>query len=290
LRTTTLQELGPRFPIGFVANAGLEKAFQLRPYKGKIDRLLGLWKQANGQKYSEDSMMTRMVAKLVSLLCEQAGSRANAFDENGDSTPATELWVHQWNLADVIYMYVYARVQALGTSLQVPCMCENPKCKKTSVGDFDLNTLEVRVAESVEDTFMWYDLKEPIQSRDGKKILSFKIEPIKWATLTKPGIVGSMDAEIDIVSLQDSIIAINKHLKTTHNGETLDGIPYQVVPSEIDELGKADLTILNKQVAEMSLGIDVHTEVTCPHCAYPIFNPLNWDYSYFFGTSFQPET
>jgi len=289
LRITTLKEFGPQLPIGMLEGTTLQKNFTLRPFKGWVDRSLGLWREANGDRYTSQQMAACMVGKLLSLLVEQAGKKAFALTKEKDSTPESELSLYQWNMCDVIYAYVYARKQALGNELRVPIGCTNPNCKYVDPSAvFDLDTLEVRSAENLDDTFAWVSLTSPIMARDGKtKISSIRVEPLKWTVMTQPGFIGGTNQHMDAVSLQSAAVAINKHEKSAVNGVEREGYPYTLVESEVDEITKRDYLIINERIGELSMGIDITTAIPCPKCGMVIINPLDWEYGNFFGSSFR---
>lgn len=284
MRTTTLGELGNNLPIGILQGENknvLQKAFELRPFKTRVDRHLGKWKLANASKYDEGQMTSSLVAKLLSLLLINVGDSAFPLDPEGDSPPESEVKLYNWHADDVMVAYLRARINALGPEMQLAMSCANPNCDyHTDAAIFDLNTTEVRVAENIEDLFSWVDLHEPFVCRDGKTVIKrVKLGPVMWSSLCQPGVLlNAAMGGFDSRSMQDSIHAIN------------GGEPYKMTPGEIDEIGKRDFLRLEQQAQEHSAGAAMQTTVICPKCGFPNVNALQWSYDDFFGLSSLSET
>lgn len=275
MRVTTLGELGPKLPIGFQKNKDLIKDFDLRPYKTKVDRHLGLWKEANEDTYTPGQLMACHVAKFVSLICNSAGGMALPISDDGDSLPASELKVHNWYFADVMYLYLFARIQALGKMLAYPVACPNTACDFVSESaKFDLTTIDVRVAESADELHDWHTLQDPFPLKNGNTCKSVKIEPVRWSTMALPGMLDGTMSNITMRSLQAAICAVN--------GEEAE---YRLRDSEMDELSRFDRVTINRRAGSIAAGVDLETELECPKCKTKIKNPLNWTFDYFFDMS-----
>lgn len=279
--TTTLGELGPQLPIGSIQGGELVKGFELRPFKSRIDRHLGQWKEANGERYGTGQLLACQVAKLLSLIVAKYGNDALSIGDDGNSTAAGELAVHKWYFSDVMYLYLFARVHSLGNEMEHPVACPANRCGfKTDAAIFDLNTIDVRVADSTDDLYCWVKLRRPYVLRDGKtKLNQVKLEPVRWATMAKPGVLGGSMAQVAVVTLQDSICAINGN-----DNE------YRMTPDEIDEMQKVDRVVINRQANKVAAGVDLETTIECPKCGMQIANPLDWTYDYFFDASLPLET
>lgn len=281
MQTTTLKEWGARLPIGFPKGKGLEKTFALRPFKAKVERHLGNWKEANGGKYNAGQLLAMQTAKLLSLLISQAGSTQLAVADDGDSSAASELEIHKWFFSDVMYAYIFSRVQSLGSELESPVVCPMNSCGFSGMGQFDLNSVEVTVADSVEELYSWVDLQRPFLLRDGQtQCKSVRVGPVRWATMTKPGVLAGNMSAIALSSLQDSICAVNRK----------EDQPYQLSESELDEMEKIDRVRIDRLAGKASAGVDLNTTMKCPQCGAPIVNPLDWTYDSFFGSSLPLET
>jgi len=275
LRRTTIGELGPRLPIGTLQGKNLVKDFQLRPYKSRIDRALGDWLEANRAKYSSAPILeAAKVAKFVSLICSQFGARGLALTDDGDSTPEAEVGMYSAWYADVMYAYVFARIQALGPQLEVEMTC--PACNKPAKGVFDLNTAEVDVLEDPADLHTVVKLKRPFRDRNGKRITELRMQPITWSTMLKPGVFSGQMDQISYAGLEESVVGTN-----TYEGE------YRLTTAEIDEIERIDLVHINRQTEGLAAGLTLQTPMRCPNdeCGFEMVDALNWSFDYFFGSS-----
>jgi hypothetical protein len=281
LRRTTIGEQGPKLPIGTLQGNQLVKDFQLRPYKSRIDRALGDWLEANQSKYSSAPVLeAAKVAKFCSLICAQLGSRAMALTTDGDSPPEAEVGMYSAWYADVMYLYVFARIQALGPQLEVNFVC--PACNQPAKGIYDLNTMEVDVIDDAADLSSWAQLQRPIRDRNGKKVSKLKLRPITWATMLKPGVFSGVMDQITQAGLEDCICGTD-----ATEGESM------LTQGEIDDLERIDIVGLNHQTQNLAAGLELKTSVTCPHvdtttekpCGYTDEDAMNWTFDYFFGSS-----
>lgn len=275
---TTLKEWGPRFPIGFPSKDSLAKDFSLRPFKARIDRHLGNWKEANGARYNAGQLLAMQTAKLLSLLVSKAGGADLSLLDDGDSSAASELAIQKWFFSDVLYAYVFARVQNLGPELEAPLSCPMQNCKFSGVGQFDLNTVEVRAAETRSDLTSWVDMKRPFLLRDGTMCKSVRVDPIRWSSMTRPGVMSGNMGAIALASLQDAIGAVNRKDEA-----------YTLIESELDEIEKIDRVRIDRIAGGLVAGVDMTTTIPCPKCKAPIVNPLDWTYDFFFGSSLPSE-
>jgi hypothetical protein len=279
LRRTTIGELGAKLPIGTLTGRQLTKDFQLRPYKSRIDRAVGDWLEANAAKYSSPAVReAARVAKFCSLICSQFGDKAFALTAEGDSTPEAEVTIYSRWYADIMYLYVFARIQALGPQLEVSFVC--PRCKKSAKGIYDLNTMEVDVIDDAADLEKWIDLTRPFKDRNTQRISRLKMRPITWATMLKPGVFSGVMDQITQAGLEDSICG------TDANPET--GLTLQ----EIDEIERIDVVKLNHETQDLAAGLELKTSVACPHdndngepCGHVDEDAMNWTFDYFFGSS-----
>jgi len=279
MRETTIAELGPNFPIGFPDDNGkLIKPFTLRPYKARIDRHLGHWREAN-----EGRSITYLVAKLMSMVVSQAGPHQLPLDKDGDSTAEGELGVSQWFFSDVMYAYVWARIKSLDPFLWLPVKC--PVCPFSAPRvKFDLRTCTVFVAESLEDMRREVTLRDGFPLRGGKEtVKAVTLQPVKWAALYDDGAIGTAITSSSYVQLQSAIRAING-----------SDNPYTPLVEELDEASRVDMLLMDRGSNIVSAGLDLETSITCPgvkdeECGFDITEKLDWSFDSFFDSSFQLE-
>lgn len=277
---TTLKENGPRLPIGIVVDGKVEKTFNFRTFKAKIERHLGNWKEGAKDTHSPGQLIAMQVPKLLSLLVTRIGSSEIQVDNSGDSLPQSELIFYQAYFADIMYMYLYLRSQTLGTRVRCPVSCDSGKCSYSGMAEFDLSETSVNIAEDLKEVYQWVTLQRPFKLRDQKTLCSkVKVGPVTWSTMTKPGIIGGSIGTIELATLQDAICAVN-------GSDT----PYHFTDEDIDEMEKIDRVRIDRIAAKSHVGVDLNVTISCPKCRAPIVNPLNWEYENFFGSSLPLET
>lgn len=272
MRKTTLGEYGLKLPIGVYADRKFNKDFKLRTYKSVIDRHLADWDEANEGKFSSPAAkLAGRVPKFLSLICEDFGGVAIPPDAEGNSTPEQELRFYQIYYADVMYAYVFARLQ-MDHRLEVPFTC--PKCKERQRGIFDLRTLDVDVMEEGDPIERWVDLKHPFKTRDGKQVKKVRVRPVLWAAMMQPGVFSGLMSQISYSALKGCIAGV----------DCMEG-DYQLTEKELDEVARVDVVTINRLAGTMAAGIDLETHVECCKCKHMNTDALNWTFDDFFGGS-----
>jgi hypothetical protein len=274
MRTTTLGELGPKLPIGFVKGKTLNKDFTLRPYKSWVDRVLNVWREAN-----EGRSMAALAAKFLSLLVSTAGGEEYTLTAEKDSTAEQELRVYRWYWADVMYAYLFARVKTVGSIIEVPYACPNrfavgaARCDAAGLNRADLNSTEVQVVEDVAELKHWIELRDGFPLRDGKTAKELCLQPVRFTAQALPG-----------SSVQDINAIGYNHLREAI--AEIKGVgEYSMTNSEIDEISKVDALILDRAASKVTAGADMRTHLECPKCGCKIINALNWSLDSFFDSS-----
>lgn len=270
MRTTTIQELGSKLPIGEVADGVLQKEFTLRPYKGRVDRHLAVWREAN-----EGKNMAHLAAKYLSLIVAAAGRSAFDLTADGNSTADQEYKIGDWYFADAMYAYVYSRIVNISEWIEIPFMC--PKCKTQGMMKADLRTTEVRVLESPAELVVMVDLQDGFKlASTGKLARRLKLNPVRFRAMLLPGQAQAEVGSLTYTQLRESIVEV-------------DGAPVGTVltDTELDELTKRDLLRIDRQTTIVAAGVDLRTTVTCPKeaCGFKVRDAMNWAFDPFFDTS-----
>lgn len=274
MRKTTLGEQGQKLPIGVRNGRAFNKDFTLRPYKSFIDRHLGDWDEAAEGKYKAGAKVAARIPKFLSLICESFGGVAMPLDDKRNSPAESELKFWGYTYADVMYAYIYSRLATLGPDLEVRFTCQNPKCKVQQRAVFDLRTLEVDVLEEGDEYESWVVLKEPIKLRDGKLARKVRVHPVLWSSLMQPGVFSGLMSQVSFSALAGCIAGV----------DAVEGA-YQLIPSELDEIGRQDVININRKAGLLAAGIDLETSVDCAACKTTHKDPLNWTFDFFFGSS-----
>lgn len=278
MKRTTIRKLGPQLPIGMPTEDGkLSKGFEIRPYKSRIDRHLGLWREANANK-----SLAYLVTEYVAMILKSIGNRAFALDKDGTPTDETRFDISQLFFADVMYIYVWSRITELDPYIVKPVKC--PVCQTvTPSARFDLQDADVLVVESIDEMEKWVDLRKGFALRGkGGTAKRLKLHPVKWLVMHHDGVAGGSVSGASFVQLQHSITGVNGSDE-----------PYMVMESELDDLHKVDALLLEKETDRVSAGLNMQTSINCPgdpdeekECGFEIVEPLDWTFDTFFGSSF----
>lgn len=273
MRTTTIKELGQQLPIGKLIDGKLNKEFKIRPYKNWVDRQLNIWLEAN-----ENARIANLAAKFVSLIVETMYGEAFPLIDKAtgekDSTPETLLKVHQAFSGDIFYIYLYSRIINVSNQIVVPYRC--PLCGAVGTATADLWNTEVKVIESPAELGKWVELRDGFKLASGQLCKKILVSPVPYLAQL---FVGSGQADLGAASYNILREAI-KEVDGSHG-------PYILQDSELDEIGKVDMLIIERNATTLSAGPDLKTSIQCPSkkCGAPIVDPLNWRLDSFFGHS-----
>lgn len=273
MKTVTLKELGPQLPIGILDDKKkLHKGFQLRPYKARVDRIMSTWRETN------DSYQ-QLVPKFVSLLVTRAGPESYSLTKDGDTTPEDVARIHGWYLADVIYAYLWARVQ-LTEKIMLPYSCPLPACGSAGALEADLSSVEVVVIETAGELMQWVDLRDGIKLQHGpgagKTCRRLKLKPPTYRALLLPG-----QGMVSVGELSPSILR-----EMVVGTDVVRNQQHLLTDEEIDDISKVDMLLLDKASESIAAGVKLHTELNCPQCGAlsPVSDTV-WLFDYFFGSS-----
>jgi len=269
-RTTTLEELGPVLPIGIsTKGGGLNKSFDLFNFNTGKEREIG---KERGKNETMASQVTIVLSNMLSALGDNVD-----FEE---LKPADrKLKIGQMYMADVFYMYVYCRVQALGDRIEF----ENVSCPQQCGGpNFNfvghLNSTEVTTVDTEEDLLWDYELKRPVKLR-GKVVEHLTLTTQRWMNLLN--LKGGSIKLAKIYAVRGSVVGLV-------GLEEFDRAnPTELIDAEVDQISKLDLEGLANGLNRLQVGPKMTLEGACPNCESKFVHLLDWQYDSFFSTSFQ---
>lgn len=262
--TTSLKELGSSLPCGILGSGGRSRTFRLRPFRMKEERELSKLRDgANSLTFGT------FVSEVLSMMIQTVGP--HTFDTI--SAAQRKLVLSQMEMADVLYMYLYLRYEAMGSEEPVvlPIMC--PNCHHQFRVDADLGTLEVKV---VPDSTA--DLRRLCKLRDGLVIQGAMrdtvwLAPLKWSVSDSP-MFNAGSASIALI-VQSSIVGAN--------GVNLN--PFIISDPELDEMTKRDIEIISADINNNTPGPVMAVKSDCPKCKNQLVKMLDWGYDSFFSKS-----
>lgn len=265
---TTIKEQGLRLPIGELKDGKLCKDFSLRPYTGRVDRFLNIYREAN-----EGRSIAYLSAKYLSLVVGSAGGVAYPALDSGDSSADQESRIHDWFFADFLYAYTYSRIVNVSEWIEVPCVCPAPRCPYTGILRADLWTTDVTVLDSPEEMYAWVTLRDGIKV--GERVCKrVRIQAVRYRAMLLPGARQASINGLNYLQLREAIVEI-------------EGAPAGYVPTDtdLDNLSKHDLLRIDRKAGTVTAGLDMRSTTSCPTCGAPITGALSWAFDPFFDAS-----
>lgn len=264
IRVSSLAENGPVLPIGIRDPAGAYcKDLKVKDWTMKEETRLG--EKIEEQK--QNVRVGRYISLVLSHLCEKIGSH----DFTSMSEKAKQLAISQMYLADVLFAYLWLRLESMGHKFPLQLQC--PNCGSASNMDTDLRELDVRSVDSIEEAEWSYKLQRPFEIR-GKTAEELLIRPPGWSAIE--GLGGKLGRNFG--ALKAAIIHGSVHSVTGS-----DPVPLAV--HEFDEMRKIDFESLTAEIDRRTAGPDFSVEASCWDCGFLIRDMIRWASEDFFGVS-----
>lgn len=263
---TTLKERGPVLPLGTLDGSGkLCKDMLCRRWRMKEETELGELRDRN-----KDANVAQYVNMVIATMYETLGHHKLS------KTHETErkILLSQMDTGDIFYAYIWLRVQALGPELDVNIKC--PNCGKEIAFTADLNTTEIRCADTLEDTHWEYNLLEPFEIRN-KPAKTLLMQSAPWNTLESMSPQGGLNTGAAKAAM---IRASIRGIKDIEGASIIS-------PTELEEMAKRDIEHLTSMMNKKYLGPRMIVKDQCPKCKDKFEAPMDWGYDGFFGVSSQ---
>lgn len=272
IKQISLSELGAKLPIGMQSGDAVFRDFTVKPWRMLEEKAL-----AKAKKDTPGMNMGTYVSTIVSYMCPQLGSHTHApKDASLKELAERRIHISNMHMADIWYVYVYIRREALGDELILKLKC--PRCKEPFDWTGSLGSINVKVPEALEDAMFPYVLKRPVQIR-GKNVESFVCGPSSWDVIEQV----SMNPDEGVAketTIRASVYRLNDETERTY-----------LSIGDLDQLTKRDVEgladAINTKHVGPSMAIDLDGDYPCPKCSYaekrPV--PINWNYDDFFGVS-----
>lgn len=276
----TLGELGQRLPIGYVDDGG----------KRHVDFTLVQWDWAMEEKIgalAERNPNQKLGAFTTELMAHAIATVGPLKFQDMDPKARVAVLKNMF-FADVLTMFIWTRVGALGPEIQVPAIqCTSCQYEFDHKNPFvgDIRGCEIKVMDNVPT--MIHTVKSGFQYQ-GKQWTKIAIGPLKW----------EFWHEIDEGTLANKA----KYAKTTvkagviglakDTGERLKDpqgnlIPFAYSDDLVRSLGVPETTRLVRAISDINGGPVMSIDGTCPKCSAPFDTIINWTYPSFFGSSFR---
>lgn len=258
-----LKELGAHLPLGILDSGSYVRDIALRPWRMAEERELGRIRDAN-----KDANIATFVSLVLSVMCTRLGPH-----DFGNMKPEQRrVIIGQMFMGDVLYVYVWLRVQTMGNMLDLNLTCAS--CGHKFPFKADLETVEVETAET-EDAASWtYKLRDPFKIRD-RMADAIRMGPTRWNALEMMDGRGGMNTGAAKAGI----------IQGCFRGLADDDKPMVIGDSELDDMSKWDLEHLTTEIDDYSIGPNMAVEGKCPRCNRDFRTSMDWGYDSFFGVS-----
>jgi len=274
-RIITLKELGPQLPLGVLGPDGSQvRDIELKTWNFKAERKLS----RTMENVEGTADPATYVTYVLSELCPSLGMIGHSSNEAKKVTPGmVRTMVESMYMGDVWYAYVWLRREAVGNEMTLTPLCKT--CRKEFSFVANLDTIEVRVGDQVEDFYWEYKMKRPFSVR-GKEVETITMGPPRWSVCQKM-IENPTDASVAFETTKAGIYYLNGD----HSRRAV------VLDSDLDEMHKVDITGIASASNGKHLGANMLLEISKEEhtCSAGHRNDytmaIDWSYQSFFADS-----
>lgn len=260
MKKTTLGEWGQKLPVGIVEGEKFNREFSFRELEFGVERKI----QEICAKEKVKTNGPQATVVLSQLLTSIGGQKLDP-----ESPAATRAVLAKLYLADIMYMWLWARRMSCGKDLEVNFPCTNEKCEfiEDPSPVYDLDSFDIQTAENVSELRGQWTAKTPYEIR-GQTVNAFRLQPATWSVYMS---ADSMGAETDAKLLLAGICGTDKH-------ESI-----MLTDQEINHFRRPDYVGLTMAINKLTFGPKLVVEHQCPKCEKMDKMFLDWSYDSFFS-------
>jgi len=262
---TTMADLGPSLPVGI----GPERVrtFRLRPFNMGLEKLIS---------QAKDKMKTKtggtFVRTVLGLMAQTVGP--HNFDKMKQVD--RELAIGQMSMPDVLYMYLYARHEALvNEPVVMNIVCAECSVQYKWYGD--LSTMDIKVLTDKAPLTRRFDLTSPLHVRS-KVANHLTLGLIRWDNFCRPEF--SNKNSIQSAAITASVCGM----------EGFDSPAFALLDTDLDDMTKDDMNRVTMDIEEHTPGPQMDITPVCPSCNHEQRMMLDWSWDNFFSRSARPST
>lgn len=265
----TLEEFGKRLPIGHVDESGARHGtFELRDWDWELEEKIGASIEASE---GSDATFGQYISSIMAEVVKSVGT----IDFDSLKHVQRLGTISRMYYPDVLYMYVWARIDGLGHALKLkPFKCKNPKCKKQIDFVGDLRQIEVQAVDPK-------DLEKTVQLEHGvtyadKVRKSATVSTLRWSFFEDQGFAAAMSnpAKMYLLTLQGGVVEVEGAPKPAH-----------LTREHLKTMRRPDILKLFREINDVGGGPVMEIEGECPHCNGRFEETIDWTYADFFGRS-----
>lgn len=286
-RVTTLKELGPNLPIPMKQADGTtvaKRSFSFLEWDMEMEEILS---KAKTKAKTVGLFVNDMMGFILDDLC-------GISFQDMDPTHRV-LKISQLEFSNIMYMYIYLRVEELGPTIRMDVGC--PSCGQLNK-DWrgSLNDLEVRVKDpdvpAVEgkgdkkgkDAIKGhprtsdYEFRKPLLMEDKKILTGVTLDIGKWEAMEQADAeIAKNPAKMKRLLFESSMVGV-----LDKDGPVQGFYDMQTV---IGKLKKIDIEMCMMEMVENNAGPIMAIQGECVHCGTEWFKELDWSYDYFLDSS-----
>lgn len=260
-----LRAQGPNLPVGLVVGGQRSRLFRLRPFKLKQEKAL-----AKLREKAKGGTVGQFVCDALASMVQTLGPHNFDAMKEGER----QIAINQLTMADVLYLWVYMRFDALGEEpVAMTIRCRS--CTNEYKWFGDLGSMDVRVLhDSTIDTSRTYKLRDGVAFAGAERHV-LKLDMMKWDFFSRN--FNNKDSQ-SALAIMGSIVGI----------EGVDRNPFQMTENDLDEMSKFDIGGITRDIEDNTVGPQMDIEPQCPSCNHKSRMMLDWGYESFFSRSALP--
>jgi len=261
--SSTFEEWGQRLPIGVLQGGSLHRDFAFRRWTMKEERALEKMRKKN-RRLSMGALVTNVLAYML--------TRLGPYDFETLDDGQRRMVVNQMWMPDVMYAYIYLRIEALGPEVKFPVECD--KCGHKWKFAADLSRTDVTIAENPEALVRSHELRDGIVPPPGagdEVAHTVLLQPPTWQAMSALKQDGNM-GDVKLFLMSSAMRKIGE-----------GRIP--AIPDVLEGLTKFDLEHLQRVIDDLTPGPELVLEVDCPSCDHENKRSLDWSWDFFFTAS-----
>jgi hypothetical protein len=264
----TLGKVGRVLPIGYRDATGkLHREFELVDWTWDVEEELGELAERN-----QDMSMSAYISEIVGRGLAKLGE----LDFTKLKRSQRRLVVSQLFHADVLYVYTWIRIAALGKHVRFDEFeCEACSFKLDAFAG-DLETLEVKAVEGEEVPTAEVELPRGFHYGEAE-VGRVTVGPLRWAFMeTADASILKNPAKFRIASMKAGIVGL----------EGVDnGAPVVIARDHARQMGPASVNRIVAAIDGIGGGAVFEVGGECPKCGERFRRAIDWTYDSFFGRS-----
>lgn len=259
----TLREIGKNLPYGRSAFTSIGKApFSLRDFDTSAE--LSISRAMVGKKADPASMLIIPTKHLLKSLGDKVF---------GNDLAEAEMAIRSMSYGDALYIYVMARIEAVGSEIEIESRCGHCNHVNRVVGDLnDVDVLTIDPKWETNPCEFEFELKQKPIIVGGEERRILRCRPPLTSSIGK-----TMDGNIISYNFaKDSVFGV-------------EGIDEEILLTDehMGPMKKGDLERLKAEVALRTPLPMMIVEIVCQECTATYNERINWMYDNFFGSSSQ---